>query len=361
MKNMLTRTALVSSALLLATSIANAQTTVSGNLVLNYKGISSDLATAKRNGYQYFGKESQINVANKGKLSNGMEYAAGFSLEFDGSDANETSYRAALLQGALSENTYIDFIAGNTTITIGADHIQNPDVSMANLVGVIDMDDAVSGVTNAAGTAVTSFVTSANSAYGAYGVGVIQTIPGIGRVSVNYTPDRTPGKANGDTLGLSATNTEALYDVGNSAYEIGFVGDLGVKGLQVQAFYNNSESGVSNLSDLKGEMYGARYNFGKITVAAQRAKTKSSAVTPITVESDSFGIAYAVTPALSVGLSYGSTDQTSTTVDEKIKQLSVGYNLGPVTVGASYATVSDLGNAVGIDGKTLVLQASTRF
>jgi len=362
MKNMLTRTALVGSALLLSATLANAQTTVSGNLAINYKGISSDKSDAVRKGYQYFGKEAQINIANKGKLSNGMEYAAGFSLELDGADANaNNTYNNALLQGATNENTYIDLIAGNTTITFGADHIQNPDNSMANLVGIIDMDDAVSGIQGASADAVTSFVTTANSAYQAYGVGVIQTIPNIGKISVNYTPDRTTGLANGDTLSVNTTNNKATqYDTGNSAYEVGFVGDLGVKGLQVQAFYNSSDSGNNN-NDLTGEMFGARYNFGQITVAAQRAKTKSSATTAVTLETDSFGAAYAVTPALSVGVSYGKTEKTATTADETIKQLSVGYNLGPVTVGASFAKVSDLGNATGVDGDTIVLQASTRF
>ena len=363
MKNMLTRTALAGSALLLSATLANAQTTVSGNLAINYKGVSSDHASAVRKGYQYFGKEAQINIANKGKLSNGMEYAAGFSLEFDGADANSNNtYNNALLQGATNENTYIDFIAGNTTVTFGADHIQNPDNSMANLVGIIDMDDAVSGVQSNAANAVTSFVTTANSAYQAYGVGVVQTIPNIGKISVNYTPDRTTGLVNGDTLSVNTTNNLATqYDTGNSAYEIGFVGDLAVKGLQVQAFMNKSDSGIATFADLKGEMYGARYNFGQITVAAQRAKTKSAAATSVTVESDSFAAAYAVTPALSVGVSYGKTDKTATAVDETIKQLSVGYNLGPVTVGASYAKVEDLGNSAAANGDTLVLQASTRF
>jgi hypothetical protein len=365
MKNMLTRTALVGSALLLSATLANAQTTVSGNLAINYKGVSSDKSDAVRKGYQFFGKEAQINIANKGKLSNGMEYAAGFSLELDGADVNNnngTTANSALLQGATNENTYIDFIAGNTTVTFGADHIQNPDSSMANLVGIIDMDDAVSGVQGAAVDAVTSFVTTANSAYQAYGVGVIQTIPNIGKISVNYTPDRTNGLANGDTLSVNTTNNKATqYDIGNSAYEIGFVGDLGVKGLQVQTFMNRSDSGIAGFADLKGEMYGARYNFGQITVAAQRGVSKSAAAAPITIESDSFGVAYAVTPALSVGLSYGKTDKTLTTVDETIKQLSVGYNLGPVTVGASYAKVEDLGNTSAINGDSIVLQASTRF
>ena len=37
------------------------------------------------------GRESQLNVQSKGKLSNGMDYAAGFSLEFDGSNGAPTS------------------------------------------------------------------------------------------------------------------------------------------------------------------------------------------------------------------------------------------------------------------------------
>jgi hypothetical protein len=122
MKNMLTRTALASSVLLLSVSAASAQTTVSGNLDLVYKAVSSDKAGARS--YRYFGKESQINLGNKGKLNNGMDYAAGFSLEFDGSDANANGASLTtslnVLEGAFSENVFIDFISGNTTITFGA-------------------------------------------------------------------------------------------------------------------------------------------------------------------------------------------------------------------------------------------------
>ena len=360
MKNMLTRTALVGSALLLGVSAVSAQTTVSGNLDLTFKAVTSDKATARS--YQYFGKEAQINLANKGKLSNGMDYAAGFSIELDGSDVNGTADgEAGTLNGAFAENTYIDFIAGNTTITIGADHIQNPDKTLSNLIGISDLDDAVSGVTAASkAVSATSFVSHANSAYQAYGVGVIQTVPGIGKVSLNYTPDRTNGLANGDTLAISSTNTVETYDNGESAYEVGFVGDFGVKGLNVEGFYNKADSGT-NTADLKGQMFGARYNTGAITVAAQRSETKSAATPVVKVTSDSFGAAYAVTNALSIGLSYGVTDKSATTVDEKIKQVSIGYNLGPVMVGASYAQVEDMGNVATIDGETLVFRASTKF
>ena len=361
---MLTRTALASSVLLLSVSAASAQTTVSGNLDLVYKAVSSD-KTAGRS-YRYFGKESQINLGNKGKLNNGMDYAAGFSLEFDGSDANANG--AALttslnvLEGAFSENVFIDFIAGNTTVTFGADHIQNPDKAVTNLVGIMDPDDAASGVT-ASGNAelATAFNTTHNSAYQAYGIGVIQTIPSVGKLSFNYTPDRNTGRANSDTTGVNTTaNQMDNYDAGQSAYEVGFIGDFGVKGLEVQAFYNNSEKeAVANTSDLEGRMYAIKYNMGQVTVAAQRGQTTSLA--DVEKTSDSFAIAYALSPNLSAGVTYAKTKQDAATVDEKITQVSVGYNLGPVLAGISYATIDNTALVSGDDGKTLALKVSTKF
>ena len=361
---MLTRTALASSVLLLSVSAASAQTTVSGNLDLVYKAVSSDKAAARS--YRYFGKESQINLGNKGKLNNGMDYTAGFSLEFDGSDANANGASLTtslnVLEGAFSENVFIDFISGNTTITFGADHIQNPDKAVTNLVGIMDPDDAASGVTSSANVAAaTAFNTTHNSAYQAYGIGVIQTIPSVGKVSLNYTPDRTTGRANSDTTGVNTTsNSQIVYDAGQSAYEIGFIGDFGVKGLEVQAFFNNSEKETAaQTSDLEGRMYAIKYNMGQVTVAAQRGETTS--VANVEKTSDSFAIAYALSPNLSAGVTYAKTKQDAATVDEKITQVSVGYNLGPVLAGISYATIDNTALAAGDDGKTLALKLSTKF
>jgi len=362
MKNMLTRTALASSVLLLSVSAASAQTTVSGNLDLVYKAVESDKAAGRS--YRYFGKESQINLGNKGKLNNGMDYAAGFSLEFDGSDANPNSSAATSLnnlEGAFSENVFIDFISGNTTITFGADHIQNPDKAVTNLVGIMDPDDAASGITASGNTELaTAFNTTHNSAYQAYGIGVIQTIPSFGKLSLNYTPDRTTGRANSDTTGVNTTaNIMDTYDAGQSAYEVGFIGDFGVKGLEIQAFYNQSEKTNAEASDLEGRMYAIKYNMGQVTVAAQRGETTS--VTNVDKDSDSYAIAYAINPNLSVGLTHAKTKQSDDADKEKITQISVGYNLGAVLAGVSYAQIDNIGLDNGTDGKTLALKLSTKF
>jgi Gram-negative porin len=380
MKNMLTKTALVSSLALMTAGVASAQTTVTGNLDLTYKAISSDVAgaAAKTNSMRTFGKESQINISNKGSLNNGMSYAAGFSLEFDGSDtavANATNTSTSnSLAGAFNENVYVDFIAGNTTFTIGADHIQNPDYTITNLVGAADPDDLISGINGK----YALYSPAKNSAYQAYGFGIIQDF-GAAKLSFNYTPDRTTGLANNDTNSFTSTNTTSIYDAGQSAYEIGLRGNFGNKDLDLGIFYNRSanggEKGVGDTvggssSDLIGKMLAASYAFGPAKVAYERAEVTSG--TDITTKSDSIGLAYAVNNNLSIGYTYVRTKSDANTgntvtsslpnTKEKISQISVGYNLGPVMVGASYAQVSDIGGiTTNGDGQALLVRTGVKF
>jgi len=380
MKNMLTKTALVSSLALMTAGVASAQTTVTGNLDLTYKAISSDVAgaAAKTNSMRTFGKESQINISNKGSLNNGMSYAAGFSLEFDGSDtavANATNASTSnSLAGAFNENVYVDFIAGNTTFTIGADHIQNPDYTITNLIGAADPDDLISGINGK----YALYSPAKNSAYQAYGFGIIQDF-GAAKLSFNYTPDRTTGLANNDTNSFTSTNTTSIYDAGQSAYEIGLRGNFGNKDLDLGIFYNRSanggEKGVGDTvggssSDLIGKMLAASYAFGPAKVAYERAEVTSG--TDITTKSDSIGLAYAVNNNLSIGYTYVRTKSDANTgntvtsslpnTKEKISQISVGYNLGPVMVGASYAQVSDIGGiTTNGDGQALLVRTGVKF
>jgi hypothetical protein len=153
MKKLLTTTAIV--AALSAPAIA--QTTVTGNLDIAYKAFSNDSAATKVNSGRGFGKEAQINIQNKGKLNiAGWDYAAGFALEDDGNQAG--SY--------FNENTFIDFINGTTTITIGQDHIQNNDQTTATFVGLIAEDLA-----NGSGTDIFLSEVGANPKE-SFGVGI---------------------------------------------------------------------------------------------------------------------------------------------------------------------------------------------
>ena len=49
------------------------------------------------------------------------------------------------------------------------------------------------------------------------------------------------------------------------------------------------------------------------------------------------------------------------TADEKIKSVSVGYNLGPIVVGLSYGEVDGYNGTAGVDGKAIRLDTNVRF
>jgi len=171
MKNKLMTTALVTSMLSIGVTSAVAQTTITGKIDMSYFGTSGKggtVGTTKSQSSQRgFGKEAQVNFANKGKMTNGMDYAAGFSIELDGPDTGGT--------GTFAENTYVDLISGNTTITLGADHIQSPDRNVTNLVGFGYL--GIDGINNV----ISSYPKAINSPYSAFGAGLVQTIPGLGK------------------------------------------------------------------------------------------------------------------------------------------------------------------------------------
>ena len=347
MRKLLLSTAIASATLVASNAIA--QTTVSGNLDISYKMVGSNTTAATTNSFNGFGREAQINIQNKGKLNNGMDYAAGFSLEDDGNQAG--TY--------FNENTYINLISGNTTLHIGQDHIQNSDRTLATFVGLIAED-----LTNSTGTGLAGDIflpaVGADPAQ-AYGVGIIQAIPNIGTFSALYVPSNTAGAAvGGEDVGADSAD--------ESAYEIGFVGGLGVKGLSAHAFYNKQDKADSTTTtnrDIKGLNYGLSYNMGAITVGYNYKKTEYTAIAAAALTGETkqneFGLAYALSPNLTVAANYTKADPSATLVDAKSKSLAVGYNLGAIALTAQAAKLENYTGVANVDADVLYLRASTKF
>ncbi len=361
MKNKLLTTTAIAG--LLITGNAFAQTTVTGNLDLSYKAITN--SNAKANSVRGFGKETQINLTNKGKLSNGMDYVAGFSIEHDGAESgsatiNGTATGATSGTAMFNENVYIDFISGKTTFTIGADHIQTPDYEITNLTGTADLDEIIHGVIGSA----PAFITNIGSPYSSFGVGVTQDL-GVGKFSVYYAPSQAA--IAGDSHGGFGTH-QSYVDGANSTYEVGFRGDLGVKGFDLGLFYNSTDSNDKGTNSASADNYkiSARYNFGVLTAAAAYAHQETVTATPTTEkESQSVGLSYAVNKDVSVGLAHARTTDNATAAKksskEKITALSLGYSLGPVALGLSAGKVENYANTSNTEGKTVMFQAGTKF
>ena len=398
-KKLLLSTALVGG--MISGSSAIAQTTVSGSLDLHYRAqkVSNGL-----NSNEGLGRETQLNIANKGKLNNGWDYLAGFSLEFDGNQRNPvsgtqdasvyktqtstttlttgatsasgitngttsiTNLTAATTTTALSsdateansisnENIYIDFInAGSgTTITVGVDHIQNITGSVVPQV----MGNTIDNVAVGMGAKATN--TMGANPKESIGFGIIQAIPTAGlTASAWYAPN------NGDFGVRDQYNANgAVTGIRNSAYELGLTGAnvAGVKGLSLRYFYNKEEKSTSALTDIEGRSYGVAYQAGAFGIGAEK-HTQNRTGGTLTTDADltvkTYGVTYAASQNVTLGVTQLRTD-TVGLVKEKITSLQLGYNLGPVAVIAAYSKGDDVGGTAGVDNTEGAIRLSTKF
>ena len=77
------------------------------------------------------------------------------------------------------------------------------------------------------------------------------------------------------------------------------------------------------------------------------------------------GVAYAFNKNLSVSYNQAKANRSDKTVDEKIQQYGIGYNLGPVMASIEYdivdSGISNTGPTAGQDAKVVVVKFGTNF
>jgi hypothetical protein len=388
MKKLMLTTAIAS----VLTSAAIAQTSITGELRINWKDVSASKgltpsASGTKDTSYGFGAEQQINIQNKGKLKiGGLDYAAGFAIENDGEQTGTL----------FNENVYIDLTnaSSGTTISFGRDHIQRSDSdrSATNLVGFTPNELSQTGNGTNQGTRFAQNLGPAASQQ--MGIALVQAIPNIGTFSANYVPNNaapsvgsfTQLTTSASTTGTTVTGTGTLVvnasNVGTSsseavnanttaAYEVGFVGSLGVKGLEV-AYFKSENNDFANTwlnGAVKAEAvnYGAKYNFGSFTVGANKKKYNPEAATLIENKETAYAAAYAINPDLSIGVLYAKAEQgggagaSNITVDQKIKAVNLGYNLGPVALAAGYAKNEDANGFAGADNDIFMIRLLGAF
>ena len=332
-------------------SAASAQTTVSGNLAISYYATSkdnTDATSTTSKSYNGFGNESQINFASKGKLNNGMDYAAGFSWESDGA---ETLANLDGTRKGTTEGTYIEIISGSTTIGLSADRAGTIDGLGVNFVGF--------GYRPISGAAAASSIV--NAAYltpGAdFGFNVRQNV-GVGEISAVYVPN-TGLKSSTDIGNDASKNT---LDGGESGYEITYTGKLGPIDAKIGG---NRTNGAAGFHDAKAEGIQLAYTMGASKVGVSRGRSKASIASSsaqVKLTTTEVGVAHNITNNLSAGLTYTKGETTTAAKeDEKIITAAVGYNLGAVSVQAQYKDASDIGGTSGSDAQQFGLYVATKF
>jgi len=340
MKNKL----LVSTALgaVMLSGAVNAETKITGQLDINYSAQSSSSAINSKGGW---GRESQVNVSNSGDLSNGMTYAAGFSLEFDGNGNGSD---------IADENLYIDFTSGSTTVGVSQDHGLNTDSSAVPRVSInAGSLSTFSGLTYAQGSPIGN---GSQHVKEGMGVTLAQKLDGIGAVQLRIVPELTQDGGVND--GIAKGNE-------GSAYDINFQGNAGVEGLTINLAYAKAEKALGSTHtptrDSKGIQYGIGYNFGQIAIGAQRSDRELGNSATTERETTEVGATFAASDNLSLGLAYASTDITGKAKDEEITHATIGYNLGAVAVHLNYADYQNVGGTNGTDYEVASVRLSTKF
>lgn len=342
-----TKIALVGSALLLSTAIASAQTTVTGNIDVGYKALRSN--NSKATSYGVMTKETQLNLQTKGAAAGGWSYAAGMSLEYDGTDTGAV--------GTHTENNYIDLINGGTTISFSADHMPNGNYSITNIVGgVADIDDVAYGI-----AAQTPVMLGAHGASASYGVGIIQDL-GAAKVSFFYAPSGTNAPSNNDGTGQLSTATGVL----NSFKEITVRGNMGVKGLDAGVVYNwieSDEQTAGQNNDVTNYLLTLKYTFANgFALAGELSEAETKA--GVNTKTKAVGIAYALNKDTTIGYQLARTNlSTAATPTEKIQGINIGYNLGPVAITGMLVDATDVGatTTTGRDGRAAHINATVKF
>jgi len=352
MKKLLLSTALTG---VLITTSAIAQTSVTGNMTIGLrstseKGAAGAVSTASKRGML---AETQLNVQNKGKLNNGMDYAAGFALEFD---ANETtSSTGAHARSIQNENTFIDLISGNTTVSFSIDHMNDFDRSMASRVG------EHGAATGAAGgmTASTMLLTDPIATSSAYGANVRQAFPGIGQITLAYVPTATCSST--DAAGCGGADTTVVEGNEGSAYSALLeLPNVGIKGLNFEAGMVEQQKKIGSTTtpnrDAKFTTIGANYTTGPVAFGYNKKEFENGTATPEKKDQDDFGVTYTA-GNLSYGLLYQKVDSNITTkADEKYKAIAVGYNLGPVAAMLNVGKHDNLAGSAGQDADSITIK-----
>ena len=347
-KKLLATSALISTLALAGTSFA--QTTITGSLDLTLRNSSFD-ASAGANSETSMGRETQINIANKGKLNNGLDYAAGFSLEFDGQGAGATA------DSSLSnEGVYINLISGGTTFHVGVDWMQNAKSDLLTSVG--DILDEV-GQSTVKGAKITVLGASPKESIGG---GIVHNFGNGITASALYVPNDT------DTgTGNNGSSSAAHSALGaNSAYEVGIRGaNVANSGISFDLWRNKKELALqaANARDTEGTAYAVNYSKAPFSVGYTNQKTET-AVVGTDLTSKIGHVTYAIDKNLTASLVYAKTDDSvsTSTADEKIKSLMVGYNFGPVGLLVTASRIENIG-AVSANGDVdaLGISLNTKF
>lgn len=335
MKNKLLLTTAIASGLMISTA-AFSEVKVSGDVEATWKSVSYDLAAEKQSGADGLGIETNIILSYKGKLTNGMSVSAGSVLEDGTADSEYLTVGGDVISFTVGQDV------GNNLSSTVVPHISDQDgtlYSQGSTAGNQFTRTAL--VKNQQSTTTHEPLHVSLDAKVADGVATFRFVPSIG--------------ANG-------TSDSGVVDTGNKAFEILYAGSLGVKGLNVQvgtARQTQANDSIATTDDIVLNKLGASYNFGQVSVGADRQNLDSGAATNSDRTQDRYAVVFAVNDQIRIGARHTIVDQDGNNAKEKMKTLEIGYNLGGLGIELAVGQMDNVGG-VAARGDADIIQLRTR-
>lgn len=325
------------------TSAVLADTKVTGNVEATFNSTSYDKATDQVDGGAGFGMETNIGVAHTKDLDNGMKLSAGMNLE----TGNSTDAQAT------SDVGYVEVTNGGLSVHVGQDYGNN-----LNTIGVPTVGDPYSDVIaglsggTSSGTLATTNKDLGEEAHDALHLGIAQAFDG-GVVYLNYAPSSKKNDSAGDS---------AVSDAGGSILEVGAKMSFNDVSIQLGQQTDQQDTDGGTVDSAVQRLGSISYKMGNIAVgASKRTYDDGNSSTNNDWDMTTYGITFAASDAVSVGLQIGSTSQDGKTGDEDVQMLSVGYSLGGLGIELSYAQVENIGGTSGEDGESLQIRSLVKF
>jgi len=325
MKNkLLLCSALVSAVAL--TSGVNAETKVGGNLEQTYHSVSRDLAAQQKNGAAGFGSETNISLSSSKELDNGLKASFGFTTE----DGNTDSH-------------FITIGTDTVAVTVGRDRGDTIDADALPYIS-----DDIATVTGSVGGSLINGTTAHDKDH----IDLRANL-GVAAVTARYAP--STGTGNGDDGAVVSK------DSGGSLTEYVLKGNLGVEGLSVLAGKATNKDDTSSGEDNDITKFGASYNFGQVTVGAQRGKIDLGTGANDETTNTTYGVSFSANDNLSVGLYIGKSDKQGESKDEESKMIQIGYNLGGIGIEIGHMQIENIGYASGDDADITFVRTIQKF
>jgi hypothetical protein len=334
MKNKLLVTSALASGLLIS-GAALADVKVSGDVEATWRGLSYDKSTLETKGGDGIGIETNIAIKYTGSTDNGLNVTAGSVIE-DGTA--DTEY---LTVGTDSFSVTIGQDVGNNLSSTVVPHVGDQD-------GTLYSDSSTSVLDNGAAAVIYRNQFSDNDeAHSAPHISLDAKAAG-GTVTLRYARNNS-----------EARQSDSVIDTGSgSAIEMLYVGSP-MEGLKVQIGTQRETDEVDSATTDGGQLnkIGVAYNFGSISVGAQRQNYDSGAASDSDTKATTVAATFAVSDQVTFGIRRTTTDRDGLADDEEMTTLEMGYSLGSLGFSLAYGKIDAIGGNASTNGDGEVVQA----